>query len=92
MSPVTTNSAQPAAGVIVLGLGYVGCVSAACLASLGNRVIGVDRDEYKVAAVNRGQSPFYEPDLDGLVSQGIAAGLLRQPPAWWRPYPRPISY
>lgn len=75
-APVTTNSAQPAAGVIVLGLGYVGCVSAACLASLGNRVFGVDRDEYKVAAVNRGQSPFYEPDLDGLVSQGIAAGLL----------------
>jgi GDP-mannose 6-dehydrogenase len=62
--------------VAVLGLGYVGCVSAACLAHLGNRVIGVDRDEYKVAAVNRGQAPFYEPELEALVAQGLASGHL----------------
>ncbi len=51
-------------------------MSAACLANLGNRVIGVDRDESKVAAVNRGQSPFYEPELDGLVARGLSGGLL----------------
>jgi GDP-mannose 6-dehydrogenase len=75
MSRVNTNSGQQA-GVLVVGLGYVGCVSAACLASLGNRVIGVDRDEYKVSAVNRGQSPFYEPDLEPLIAQALSNGLL----------------
>lgn len=76
MSPVNTNPPQVATRVVVLGLGYVGCVSAACLASLGSRVIGVDRDEHKVATVNRGQSPFYEPGLEDLVAQGLASGRL----------------
>lgn len=73
---VNRNSQEPPSGVVVLGLGYVGCVTAACLASLGNRVIGVDRDDHKVSAVNRGQSPFYEPELEGLVAQALAAGTL----------------
>src|ERR1700677_4990595 len=47
--------------VAVLGLGYVGCVTAACLASTGHAVCGVDRDEHKVASVLRGEAPFYEP-------------------------------
>lgn len=54
----------------------MGCVSAACLAHLGNQVIGVDRDELKVDAVKRGESPFYEPELDSLVAQGLASGRL----------------
>jgi GDP-mannose 6-dehydrogenase len=73
---VNTNPSQDTSGVVVLGLGYVGCVSAACLAHLGNRVIGVDRDEHKVAAVNRGQAPFYEPGLEDLVAQGLSTGRL----------------
>lgn len=73
---VETDLPQPATKVVVLGLGYVGCVSAACLAGLGNRVVGVDRDEFKVTAVNRGKSPFYEPDLENLVAQGLAEGRL----------------
>ena len=64
-------------GVVVLGLGYVGCVTAACLARLGHRVTGVDRDEFKVRAVNDGQAPFFEPGLPELIREGAAAGRLR---------------
>lgn len=63
-------------GVAVIGLGYVGCVSAACLASLGWRVTGVDRDAHKVEAVMAGRSPFFEPGLDELVCENAAAGRL----------------
>jgi GDP-mannose 6-dehydrogenase len=52
------------ASVAVLGLGYVGCVTAACLARLGHRVVGVDRDAHKVKAVLEGHAPFYEPGLE----------------------------
>ena len=62
--------------VAVLGLGYVGCVTAACLAKLGHRVIGVDRDEHKVRSVNAARAPFYEPGLEDLIRQGLATGLL----------------
>jgi GDP-mannose 6-dehydrogenase len=62
--------------VAVLGLGYVGCVTAACLAKLGHRVIGVDRDEYKVQNVLAGKAPFYEPGLEEIVRETAAAGLL----------------
>jgi GDP-mannose 6-dehydrogenase len=62
--------------VAVLGLGYVGCVTAACLAKLGHRVIGVDRDEYKVQNVLAGKAPFYEPGLEEIVRETVSAGLL----------------
>ena len=62
--------------VAVFGLGYVGCVSAACLASLGLRVIGVDRDPYKVESIQRGQAPFFEPGLQELVRNGIDRDFL----------------
>ena len=60
--------------IAVLGLGYVGCVSAACLARLGYRVTGVDRDEFKVRSVNEGRAPFYEPGLDEIVRDTVALG------------------
>jgi GDP-mannose 6-dehydrogenase len=63
--------------VAVLGLGYVGCVTAACLAELGHTVIGVDRDQSKVTAINEGRAPFYEPDLEALVGNGIRTRKLR---------------
>jgi GDP-mannose 6-dehydrogenase len=62
--------------IVVVGLGYVGCVTAACLAELGHRVIGVDRDRHKVDAVQDGRAPFHEPGLDELVRTNIAAGRL----------------
>ena len=62
--------------VAVLGLGYVGCVSAACLAKLGHRVIGVDRDQLKVESVQQGRAPFYEPGLQPLVKEMVALRRL----------------
>jgi GDP-mannose 6-dehydrogenase len=62
--------------IAVLGLGYVGCVTATCLASLGHRVFGVDRDEHKVREVRNGRAPFYEPGLEDLVRENTAAGRL----------------
>jgi len=63
--------------VAVIGLGYVGCVTAACLADLGNDVIGVDRDEGKLLAVTEGRAPFFEPGLEELISRNTTAGRLR---------------
>jgi GDP-mannose 6-dehydrogenase len=62
--------------VAVLGLGYVGSVTAACLAHLGHRVTGVDRDEYKVKSIETGRAPFYEPGLAELIQEGRANGRL----------------
>lgn len=63
--------------VIVVGLGYVGCVSSACLAEIGHSVLGVDRDAHKVEAIRRAQSPFYEAGLTSLIQSNVAAGRLK---------------
>ena len=62
--------------VAVLGLGYVGSVTAAGLAHLGHRVVGVDRDRYKVDSIEAGRAPFYEPGLEELICSGRASGRL----------------
>src|ERR1700685_3291468 len=62
--------------VAVLGLGYVGCVSAACLAQLGYRVTVIDRDENKVNNVVNGIAPFFEPGLERLVRENAVSGRL----------------
>jgi len=64
------------ARIAVLGLGYVGCVTAACLAKLGHRVTGVDRDEFKVSSVLAGKAPFYEPGLEPIIAEAVAAQRL----------------
>jgi GDP-mannose 6-dehydrogenase len=62
--------------VSVFGLGYVGCVTAACLASQGHQVLGVDINPDKVAAFNEGRSPIIEPGLEELVRAAAAEGRL----------------
>ena len=75
-TPVAQFQSHSAERVAVFGLGYVGCVSAACLAHLGHRVTGVDKDDFKVRAILEGRAPFYEPGLDELVRSGVEAGRL----------------
>jgi GDP-mannose 6-dehydrogenase len=62
--------------IAVFGLGYVGTVTAAGLASRGHEVCGVDVDEVKVGLIRQGRSPVVEPGLDELVAAGVAAGGL----------------
>ena len=63
--------------IIVWGLGYVGTTSAACLASLGHDVVGIEPNPAKVEAINAGRSPIKEPGLEEAVSTAVAAGRLR---------------
>jgi GDP-mannose 6-dehydrogenase len=62
--------------VAVVGLGYVGTVTAACLAANGHDVWGVDVDEAKVRDIRAGRSPVAEPGLDELVGQVVQTGTL----------------
>jgi UDPglucose 6-dehydrogenase len=60
----------------VLGTGYLGTAQAACLASLGFDVLGVDTDPGKIASLSNGVVPFHEPGLEPLLQQGLASGRL----------------
>ena len=62
--------------IAIFGIGYVGCVSAACLSRDGHRVVGVDVDPAKVAEVNDGASPIREPGLEPLIAEQVRAGRL----------------
>jgi GDP-mannose 6-dehydrogenase len=63
--------------IAVFGLGYVGCVTGACLARLGHTVAGVDISEIKVRMINEGRSPIVEKGMDRLVSRMVRAGRFR---------------
>jgi UDPglucose 6-dehydrogenase len=63
--------------VTVVGLGYVGLVTAACLAEWDHLVVGVDADPRRLAALQSGLMPFHEPRLPELVAGGVASGRLR---------------
>ncbi len=63
--------------VTVIGTGYVGLVVGSCLAEAGNQVTCADIDEEKIARLNSGEVPIYEPGLDRLISHNLAEGRLR---------------
>jgi UDPglucose 6-dehydrogenase len=63
--------------ICVVGSGYVGLVTGACLADFGMNVVGVDKDVAKVEALSQGKVPIYEPGLETLVQKNMAEGRLR---------------
>lgn len=63
--------------VCVVGLWHLGTVTAACLASGGHQVVGLDFDPEAVRKLQSGKPPLFEPDLEELIKQGLAAGRLR---------------
>jgi len=62
--------------VVMVGTGYVGLVSGACLADFGHQVVCIDKDTAKIEALQRGQIPIYEPGLKELVEKNTAPGRL----------------
>ena len=63
--------------VTVFGCGYLGATHAACLAELGHDVLGVDVDAAKIAGLQSGDLPFYEPGLSDVLRRNLAAGRLK---------------
>jgi len=63
--------------ISVFGLGYVGCVSAACLAAQGHRVVGVDVNQVKVDLIAAGKAPVVEERIGELTAEVVASGALR---------------
>lgn len=63
--------------ICVLGLGYVGAVSAGCLAQEGHEIVGVDPEARKVDLINAGKTPIIEKDIGTIIERQVAAGRLR---------------
>ena len=70
----TKNNEKPS--ISVIGLGYVGAVSCACLAHLGFHMTGVDVSLEKVRTVKEGRSPIVEDRLEELLSEGVRLGRM----------------
>ena len=63
--------------IAVYGTGYVGLVTGACLAEVGNDVLSMDVDQAKIQALNNGKIPIYEPGLEDMVTRNVNAGRLQ---------------
>src|SRR6266487_6717317 len=63
--------------ITVIGTGYLGAVHAACMASIGHEVMGIDSDVNKIGELAEGRSPFFEPGLAAILNEGIESGRLR---------------
>jgi len=68
--------------ISVFGMGYVGCVSAACLAEMGHDVVAVEPNSTKVEIINQGRSPIIETQMDQLIAAAVAMGRLRARSDW----------
>jgi GDP-mannose 6-dehydrogenase len=77
VTPLLPDSVAGGLRLSVFGLGYVGCVSAACLASRGHLVLGVDANPEKAAFLRDGRSPIVEERIGELIGEVVAAGWLR---------------
>lgn len=63
--------------ICVLGLWHLGSVIAACCASVGHEVVGLDADEKTIEGLRAGKAPLFEPGLDAMLSDGLSSGRLR---------------
>lgn len=68
--------------ISVFGMGYVGCVSGACLAEMGHSIVAVEPNPIKVEMINEGRSPVIEKGLDELIAKAVNAGRLRATSDW----------
>ena len=62
--------------IAMIGTGYVGLVSGACIADFGHQVTCVDKDSAKISALNSGEIPIYEPGLKDIVQSNVGQGRL----------------
>jgi len=63
--------------ICVVGTGYVGIITAACFADLGNKVVALDIDEKKIAGLKKGEMPIYEPGLKELIDRNVLANRIQ---------------
>jgi UDPglucose 6-dehydrogenase len=74
--PRTGSTKRDSLKIAVIGCGYVGLVTGACLAEIGHHVVCTDNDESKIRTLNAGKLPIYETELDGIVARTRADGRL----------------
>ena len=70
--------------ISIFGMGYVGCVSGACFAQMGHKVLGVEPNPVKVDLINSGKSPIVETGLDTLLAEVVQSGSFQATSDWSR--------